>query len=69
MRNAVIVYNPTAGRYSVKPFIKSVIKELEKAGWKADAAETKSGAHTIELAKQASAEKNEAVYMGYWGRG
>ena len=62
MRNAVIIYNPTAGRYSVKPFIKSVVKELESAGWKTDAAETKSGAHTIELAKQASAEKKDAVF-------
>jgi diacylglycerol kinase (ATP) len=62
MRNAVIIYNPMAGRYSVKPFIKSVIKELESAGWKAEAEATQSGAHTIELAKQASAEKKEAVF-------
>jgi YegS/Rv2252/BmrU family lipid kinase len=62
MRSAVIVYNPMAGRYSVKPFIKSAAKELESAGWKVDTAETKSGAHTIELAKQASAEKKDAVF-------
>jgi YegS/Rv2252/BmrU family lipid kinase len=62
MRNAVIIYNPTAGRFSVKPFIKSAIKELESAGWKVDAAETKSGEHIIELAKQAAAEKKDAVF-------
>lgn len=62
MRNAVIVYNPAAGRYSVKPFIKSAVKELESAGWKVEVAETKSGAHTIELAKQASSEKKDAVF-------
>ena len=62
MRNAVIIYNPAAGRYSVKPFIKSVVKELEAAEWQVDVAETHSGAHTIELAKQASAEKKEAVF-------
>ena len=62
MRSAVIVYNPMAGRYSVKPFINSAVKELESAGWKVDAEETKSGAHTIELAKQASAEKKDAVF-------
>lgn len=62
MRNAVIVYNPAAGRYSVKPFIQSAVKELESNGWKVDAAETKSGEHTIELAKQASAEKKDAVF-------
>ncbi|MCK7483254.1 MAG: hypothetical protein M0C28_44060 [Candidatus Moduliflexus flocculans] len=62
MRSAVIIYNPAAGRYSVKPFIKSAVRELESAGWTVDAAETRSGAHTIELAKQASAEKKDAVF-------
>ncbi|HKJ38745.1 MAG TPA: diacylglycerol kinase family protein, partial [Anaerolineales bacterium] len=62
MRSAVIIYNPMAGRYSVKPFIKSAVKELESAGWQVDAQETKSGEHTIELAKQASAEKKDAVF-------
>jgi YegS/Rv2252/BmrU family lipid kinase len=62
MRSAVIVYNPAAGRFSVKPFIRSVVQELESAGWQVDAAETQSGAHTIELAKQAAAEKKDAVF-------
>ena len=62
MRSAVIIYNPAAGRYSVKPFIKSAVKELESVGWKVDAEATQSGAHTIELAKQASAEKKDAVF-------
>ena len=62
MRSAVIIYNPMAGRYSVKPFIKSAVKELESAGWQVDAEETKSGPHTIELAKQASAEKKDAAF-------
>lgn len=62
MRSAAIVYNPAAGRFSVKPFIKSIVRELEATGWKADAAETQSGAHTIELAKQAAAEKKDAVF-------
>src|SRR5215510_3513258 len=62
MRSAVIVYNPTAGRFSVKPFIKSAVNELESAGWSVDAAETRSGEHIIELAKQAAAEKKDAVF-------
>ena len=62
MRSAIIVYNPAAGRFSVRPFIKSAVKELESAGWQVDAVETQSGAHTIELAKQASAEKKDAVF-------
>jgi YegS/Rv2252/BmrU family lipid kinase len=62
MRSAIIIYNPTAGRFSVKPFIKSAAKELESAGWQVDAAETQSGEHIIELAKQAAAEKKDAVF-------
>ena len=53
MRSAVLIYNPAAGRYAVKPFIKLAAKELESAGWQVDVVETQSGAHTIELAKQA----------------
>ena len=62
MRTAVIIYNPTAGRFSVKPFIKAAVDELESAGWQADAVETQSGEHTIELAAQAAAEKKAAVF-------
>jgi YegS/Rv2252/BmrU family lipid kinase len=62
MRSAVIIYNPTAGRFSVKPFIKSALKELESAGWKVEAEETRSGEHATELAKQAAAEKKDAVF-------
>src|SRR5262245_39914204 len=62
MRSAVIIYNPAAGRYSVKPVIQSTVKELESEEWQVDLAETESGAHTIELAKQAAAEKKEAVF-------
>jgi YegS/Rv2252/BmrU family lipid kinase len=62
MRSAIIVYNPAAGRYSVRPFVRSAVRELESAGWKVDAAETQSGAHTIRLAQQAAAEKKDAVF-------
>ena len=62
MRSAIIVYNPAAGRFSVKPFLKPAIKELESNGWKVDAVETQSGDHTIAVAKQAAAEKKEAVF-------
>jgi len=62
MRSAIIVYNPAAGKFPVKPFIKFAVRELESAGWRVDAAETQSGAHTVELAKQAAAEKKEAVF-------
>lgn len=62
MRSAVVIYNPVAGRFSVRPFIKSVVKTLESAGWEAEAAETRSGEHTVQLARQAALEKREAVF-------
>ena len=62
MRSAVIIYNPAAGRFSVKPFINSAVKELESAGWRVEAVPTQSGAHTTEVARQAAAEKKEAVF-------
>lgn len=62
MRSAVIIYNPTAGRFSVKPFIKSAVDELQSAGWQVEAEATQSGEHTIELARQAAAEKKDAVF-------
>ena len=62
MRECVIVYNPSAGRFSVRPFIPTVVQELESAGWKVEAAETKSGEHTVELARQAAREGKEAVF-------
>lgn len=62
IRSAVIVYNPTAGRFSVKPFISSVVAELESGGWHVEAAETRSGEHTVELTRQAAAEHKDAVF-------
>lgn len=62
MRRAVIVFNPAAGRFSVKPFIQSAVRELTSSGWAVDAAETRSGAHTIELARQAARENLDAVF-------
>jgi YegS/Rv2252/BmrU family lipid kinase len=62
MRTAVIIYNPAAGRFSVKPFIKSAVEELESTGWQVEAESTQSGEHTIELARQAAAENKDAVF-------
>ena len=62
MRSAVIVYNPAAGRFPVKPFIHSAVEELEAAGWQVDVLPTQSGAHTVELARQAADAKKDAVF-------
>ena len=62
MRSAVIVYNPAAGKFPVRPFIKSAVDELESAGWQVDVQATQSGTHTVDLASQAAAEKKDAVF-------
>ena len=62
MRRALVIYNPAAGRFSVRPFISGAVQELESAGWKAEAVKTQSGAHAVELAKQAVSEKMDAAF-------
>jgi diacylglycerol kinase (ATP) len=62
MRRALILYNPAAGRFPVKPFLGSVIKSLARSGWTADVVATRSAAHTTESARQAASEKYDAVF-------
>jgi len=61
MRESLIIYNPTAGRFSARPFIKGLVRALANVGWRAEAAATHSGEHAVELAKQA-AGRFEAVF-------
>ena len=61
MHEALIIFNPAAGRLSARPFIGGLIRSLEHAGWRAQAEATQSGAHAVELAKQA-AGRHEAVF-------
>ncbi len=46
----------------MKPFIKSAVEELESTGWRVDVEATRSGTHTVDLARQAAAEKKDAVF-------
>lgn len=62
MRSALIIYNPQAGRLSVKPFIPSIIHALQKTGWKVRAAQTRSGSHATRLAHQAAEKGLTAVF-------
>ena len=62
MRKALVIYNPTAGRFSVKPFLKTIEAELVKADWKVDIAATQNGDHAIQLGRQAVAEEYEAAF-------
>lgn len=62
MRKALVIYNPAAGRFSVKPFLKAVGVELTKAGWKVDFAATQNGEHATRLGRQAAAEMYDAAF-------
>jgi len=62
MRKALVIYNPVAGRFPVKPFLKAIETELVKAGWKAEIVATRSGEHTIELGQQAATQGYDAAF-------
>jgi YegS/Rv2252/BmrU family lipid kinase len=62
MADALLVYNPAAGRISVRPFIGSVIRTLNDYGWRVEVAESVNGRHTTQLAHMAAQEKFRAVF-------
>jgi len=62
MRKVLVIYNPAAGRFPVKPFLKAIETELVKADWKVDIIATQSGEHTVQLGGQAAAEGYDAAF-------
>jgi len=62
MRKALLIYNPAAGRFSVRPFVRSVMRALSAADWDVQRAETLSGRHATQIARQAAAENYAAVF-------
>jgi diacylglycerol kinase (ATP) len=62
MRKALVIYNPVAGRFPVKPFLKAIERELVKTGWKVDIVATQSGEHTIQLGRLAAADRYDAAF-------
>jgi diacylglycerol kinase (ATP) len=62
MVDALLIYNPAAGRISVRPFIGGVIRTLNDHGWRVEVAESLNGRHTTQLARVAAQEKFRAVF-------
>jgi YegS/Rv2252/BmrU family lipid kinase len=62
MPDALLIYNPAAGRISVKPFIKGVVRVLTSNGWQVQVAETLNGRHTTQLANQAARDSFHAAF-------
>lgn len=62
MADALLIYNPAAGRISVRPFIGGVIRTLNDHGWRVEVAESVNGRHTTQLARMAARENFRAVF-------
>ncbi len=62
MRRALFLYNPTAGRFPVRPFIGQITRALAHSNWKTDVLATTSAAHVTESARKAADEKYDAVF-------
>ncbi|HCB02006.1 MAG TPA: hypothetical protein DEP19_06450 [Anaerolineae bacterium] len=62
MRKGLLLYNPAAGRFPVRRFVRGIIKPLKENGWNVDIAETLSGTHAIQTAHQAAQENYDAVF-------
>ena len=43
MRKGLLLYNPAAGRISVRPFVRGILRPLHSAGWQVEIAEILSG--------------------------
>lgn len=62
MRKALVIFNPAAGRFPVKPFLKAIETELVRASWKVEIVATRDGDHTVQLGRQAATEGYEAAF-------
>jgi diacylglycerol kinase (ATP) len=62
MADTLLIYNPAAGRISVRPFIGGIIRVLNDHGWRVEVAESVNGRHTTQLARMAAQENFRAVF-------
>ena len=63
MPNAYLVYNPTAGRVPIQPFIKRARAVLESNGWRINVQASQSAQHVVALARQAASEGMDAFFL------
>jgi len=62
MKDVLLIYNPAAGRISVRPFIQGIVRTLSANDWRVQVAETLNGRHTTQLARQAGIENYYAAF-------
>jgi diacylglycerol kinase (ATP) len=62
MRKGLLLYNPAAGPYPMRRFVRGILQPLKSAGWKMEVSETLSSTHATQTAHQAANEKYDAVF-------
>ncbi|MFH2040656.1 MAG: YegS/Rv2252/BmrU family lipid kinase [Chloroflexota bacterium] len=62
MKDVLLIYNPAAGRFPVKPFIQSIVRTLSANNLRIHVAETLNGRHSTQLARQAGLENYYAAF-------
>lgn len=63
MLNAVLIYNPAAGRFATDKMISNAVQQLEVTGWQVEVKISESGEHTTLLAQQAAEAKMDALFV------
>lgn len=63
MPNALIVYNPIAGRYPSWLLTERAAEFLRSEGWEIEIERSLSGEHITELARQAAVERKDAFFI------
>ena len=63
MRRALLIYNPSAGRFPARRLVKRAIGVLKRAGWEISMTTSKSGRSLYPLAAEAARSGCEAVFV------
>lgn len=63
MPNALLIYNPTAGRYPSRLLAERAACQLQKRGWHIEMEQTVSGEHITQLAAGAAAQGLDALFV------
>ncbi|MBS1249847.1 MAG: Diacylglycerol kinase [Chloroflexi bacterium] len=63
MAQALLIYNPTAGRFPLQPFVERAAKVLRSQGWDIELARTNDSQHLEQVVAQAVKENMEVVFI------
>lgn len=63
MLDAVVIFNPAAGRFATDGMISQAVRRLEMNGWRVEIVASQSGEHTTQLALQAAQAGMDALFV------